>query len=148
MKVELEKVPPGGEGALIKYSELTPEIEAAIELLSGGQKKLSGTVEGGSEQKLFTPSEALYFESVDSAVYAYLAGDVLRLREKLETLLSLCEPLGFIRCSRTMLVNIRRIERLKSVSGGRILATMENGEGIMISRRYASGLRERLLSGR
>ena len=51
---------------------------------------------------------------------------------------------GFFRCSKSMMLNIYRIERLKSMPGKRIDATMDNGEHIVISRRYAGELRNRL----
>ena len=43
--------------------------------------------------------------------------------------------------------NIYRIDHLKSEPGNRILATMENGEKVMISRKYAKGLRQILKGG-
>lgn len=155
IRITMEPVEPGREEVVVRYSEMTPELSAALDLLSGGgaPRRLAGVEQnaaevGGQEQRLFAPADALYFESVDAAVYAYLPESVLRVREKLDELLTLCEPLGFVRCSRTMLVNIRRIERLRSVSGGRILATLEGGENIIISRKYAGELRGRLTAGR
>lgn len=147
-KVTLRQVSPDDEEIIIKYSELTPKLEAAIELLSDSPRRLYGTADGETEKQLFNPSEALYFESVDSYVYVYLADKVLRVQGKLDGLLVMLERRGFIRCSRTMIVNIYKIARLKSEAGGRILASLENGEQILISRRYASGLRERLMNGR
>ena len=40
-----------------------------------------------------------------------------------------------------MIINIYRIEKLKSESGNRIDAMMDNGEHVIISRRYAKELR-------
>lgn len=52
----------------------------------------------------------------------------------------------FFRCSKSMIININRVERLKSLPSNRIDATMQGGEHIMISRTYASDFR-RLLRG-
>ena len=42
------------------------------------------------------------------------------------------------------MVNLHRIRRLVSQGGGRIEATLETGEKLIVSRRYAPLLRERL----
>ncbi len=54
---------------------------------------------------------------------------------------------GFFRCSKSMVINIYRISYLESKPGNRIDAMMDNGEHVIISRRYASGLRAVLKSG-
>ena len=46
-----------------------------------------------------------------------------------------------------MVLNLYRIAALKSEPGSRIRATMENGEQVMISRKYAGKLREILRQG-
>ena len=45
-----------------------------------------------------------------------------------------------------MIINVGKVRALKSLSSNRIDATMEGGEHIMISRRYAVDFR-RLLKG-
>ena len=51
---------------------------------------------------------------------------------------------SFFRCSKSMIINLNRVSALKSLSSNRIDATLENGEHIMISRRYASDFRKLL----
>lgn len=46
-----------------------------------------------------------------------------------------------------MILNLYKISFLKSEPGNRIRATMENGEQVMISRRYAKELRQILKGG-
>ncbi|MDE7251069.1 MAG: LytTR family transcriptional regulator DNA-binding domain-containing protein, partial [Lachnospiraceae bacterium] len=78
--------------------------------------------------------------------WAYLADKVCRIYESLEKAVLAWGERGFFRCSKSMVINIYRISTLKSESGNRILALMENGEKVMISRRYARELR-RILKG-
>ena len=47
-----------------------------------------------------------------------------------------------------MILNIDKIERLKSLPSNRIDATMKGGEHILITRTYATELRRRLQGGR
>ena len=60
---------------------------------------------------------------------------------QLEQLLNI---VNFIRCSKSMILNIDKVAALKSLASNRIDATMRNGEHILISRTYASDFRRRL----
>lgn len=146
MKITLQQTDKNVETEIIiRYHKMTPELSRILELLSVKSNRLTGITEE-NQQILFAPQEVLYFESVDGILYAYLQNQVYRMREKLENVISQYETFGFIRCSRTMAVNLYQVERLKSESGGRILATLQNGEQIIISRKYAGVLRKQLKS--
>ena len=55
---------------------------------------------------------------------------------------------GFFRCSKAFIVNLDKIVSLRSEMGNRIDAKLENGEHLIISRRYAKELRAILKEGR
>ena len=96
---------------------------------------------------LLSPEDILYLESVDGVTYAYLEERVLKVQMSLFELAMAYGSRGFLRCSKSMVLNIYKINFLKSESGSRIRATMENGEQVMISRKYAKELRQRLKGG-
>lgn len=146
MKVTLWKVAPGEEEVVIRYHEMTRELSNAIRMLSGGGR-MAGTKEDARQIYYFAPEEAFYFETVDGMVYACLEKEVYRVREKLEDIVCQYGDLGIVRCTRTMAVNLYQVEWLKSQPGGRILATLRNGEKVMVSRKYAETLRIRLKQG-
>ena len=102
---------------------MTERLERIVEYLEGQNEKLSGTKDG--QQFFINIQDILYLESVEGVTYFYTKKEVYR-------------------CSKSMMLNIYRIERLKSMPGKRIDATMDNGEHIVISRRYAGELRNRL----
>ena len=72
--------------------------------------------------------------------------DVVRLDGTLSGLIETLNDVRFFRCSKSMIINIEKVERLRSLSSNRIDATMEGGEHILISRTYASEFR-RILKG-
>lgn len=144
MKITLQKIDSGQEEVIVRYRHMTPEISQAVKLLSGSSDRLAGTKGEDGRVYHFMPGEVFYFESVDGATYAYLEKETYRVREKLEEILCRYGEQGIVRCARTMAVNLYRVEWLKSQSGGRILAELANGERVLISRKYAQALRERL----
>ncbi len=145
MKLTMNRITEGCDEVIIRYREMTPQLEAIVSIVQGTEQRLSGTVE--KEKVLVSPEEILYLESVDGVTWAYLPDKLCRLGQSLGELAALYAGRGFFRCSKSMVLNIRRIERLKSEPGNRIRATMENGEQVMISRKYAGQLRQILRGG-
>ena len=111
-------------------------------------KGLDGSVPGSKGEHIYEIPvvDIFYIESVDDKIFAYTCDDVIRLEG---TLAGIIQKLGderFFRCSKSMIINIDKVDSLHSLSSNRIDATMEGGEHIMISRTYASEFR-RILRG-
>ena len=144
MKLTMNKISQGDDEVIIRYREMNKQIEMIAALAEGKTSKISARY--NDEMILLNPEAILYLESVDGVTWAYLADKVCRIYESLEKAALAWGERGFFRCSKSMVINIYRISTLKSESGNRILAMMENGEKVMISRRYARELR-RILKG-
>lgn len=145
MKLSMEKIDRGEDEVIIRYREKNERIEAIAAMVQGTEPKLWGTAEGA--QFLLKPEEILYLESVDGNTFAYLEKRVCRVLMSLGELAACFAGRGFFRCSKSMVLNIYKIRYLKSEPGSRIRATMENGEEVMISRKYAKRLRQILKGG-
>lgn len=114
MKVRLEQISIGEEEMIIRYREKGPKLEAILHFIENQEEKQSGIREGDDRQiSLLLPRDIDYFESVDGTVFAYLDQGVYRIKETLNEILYKYEDSGFIRCSRTMLVNIYKMNQLK-----------------------------------
>ncbi len=144
MKIDIKQISDGEESAVIRYKNLTPALGKIISLLNGEDNRLRGKADEG--EVFFSPDEILYLESVDDKVFAYTGDKVVRIEGSLSTFMNGQDDESFFRCSKSMVINVGRVAALKSLSSNRIDATMESGEHIIISRRYASDFR-RLLKG-
>lgn len=144
MKLTMNKISQGDDEVIIRYREMNKQIEMIAALAEGKTSKISARY--NDEMILLSPEAILYLESVDGVTWAYLPDKVCRIYESLEKAVLAWGERGFFRCSKSMVINIYRISTLKSEPGNRILARMENGEKVMISRRYARELR-RILKG-
>ncbi|MBO4996952.1 MAG: LytTR family transcriptional regulator DNA-binding domain-containing protein [Lachnospira sp.] len=145
MKYTIRQITEGEDEIIIQYRRMTPDIERILNVINGTNKKLSGWKE--KTLTLIDPNTILYIESVDGKVFAYTKEDVLRLDSSLNQLEQLLTDINFFRCSKSMIVNINKVESLKSLPSNRIDASMCNGEHIIISRTYASDFRKRLKRG-
>ena len=145
MKVRLQKVQNEQEEVIIKYQNMTSEIENIVRYLEGKSEKLIGTKDG--QQYMIKPQDVIYLESVDGGTFVYTNEQIYRTGITLSQAEVLYGKEGFFRCSKAMVINIYRIVKLKSEPGNRINAMMDNGEHVLISRRYAKELRNILKGG-
>ena len=129
---------------IIRCPEATNEIRRIEALLHDCKQtsRLSCTLQG--ETRLINIRDILYFESVDKRCFLYTVDNVYETVLKLYELEEMLESSGFLRNSKSQILNIARINSICPDFGGRIEAIMDNGEKLIISRQYSKILKERL----
>lgn len=145
MRYTINQRNDGEDELILNYREMNPEVEAAMAFMEKNRKKLMGRI--GTESVMFSPEEILYIEKVDDKTFAYTKDRVIQLDMSLSTVELILDDVRYFRCSKSMIVNVDKVERLKSLPSNRIDATMVGGEHIMISRTYASDFRKLLREG-
>ena len=88
--------------------------------------------------------DVFYFEANENRVFAYYHSDVYEVKYKLYELEELFSPFDFVRCSKSMIVNMEKIEYLSPLFNGKLEAHLKNGEKIIISRQYVHSLKVKL----
>ena len=88
--------------------------------------------------------DVFYFEANENRVFAYCSSEVYEVRYKLYELENLFAPWDFVRCSKSLIVNMEKIESLSPLFSGKLEAHLNNGERIVISRQYVHSLKEKL----
>lgn len=139
MKITLQQIPDGQDEVIIRYRELTEQIDELIQSIRHRRDKIYAEKDGA--KMLVSPDKVLYLESVDNTVYVYTKEAVAKTNLTLSAAESIYSSDGFFRCGKSMVINIYHIEYLKSISGNRVDVTMDNGEHVIISRRYVKALR-------
>lgn len=145
MKLTLEQIEGVSDEIIIRYTEMSEELREIIEYVERKDRRLIGYLDG--KQIIVLPSDVIYLESVDGTTYIYTEHSVMKTGMSLMSAEEQYSDNGFFRCSKSMVINIYRIRQLKSMSGNRIDAQMDNGEHVVISRRYAKVLRSILKGG-
>lgn len=85
-----------------------------------------------------------YVESVDNKTFAYLNKRVITLETKLYQFEEMAQEKGFIRISKSIVLNLHTVENAKSALNGRIILELDNAEKVMVTRHYVPELRKRL----
>lgn len=142
MKYTINQINEGENEVIVNYLERNEEVDRIISFLRSDCKRIIGWQD--KTQVMIKPNEILYIESVDGRTFAYTGEQVYRVNYNLSQMESILCEVNFYRCSKSMIMNIDSVVRLKSLSSNRIDAVMKNGEHIMISRTYASDFRKRL----
>ena len=127
---------PEEEGVTLEYIKLTKDFEEIKEYVQHKGETLTGYKQT-KEKVSFRIEDVLYFETVDGLVFAYTVDSVYEIKGRLYQVEEKINKRNICRASKTMLVNVEHIISVRTALNGRLYAKMENGEEILITRRYA-----------
>lgn len=116
------------------YRSETKEVTEILIFLGKHSQRLAGKVD--DTEITFSLNDVYYFESVDKMSFAYLDNNVVRIGVRLRDLESAYFELGFVRVNKSTILNIYKVDSLKSELNMRVIALLNNGERIQISRSY------------
>lgn len=105
-------------------------------------RKVTGTADGCT--RVLSAEDVLFIESVDKRTFIYTADTVLETGLRLYEMKERLADCDFLRIAKGCIVNFRATTALKPDVNGRIIATLENGEQVVISRQYAPDVKSKL----
>ncbi|MCR5507800.1 MAG: LytTR family transcriptional regulator DNA-binding domain-containing protein [Lachnospiraceae bacterium] len=142
MKVTINKTDSyEKESAVITAVAVTEDIRNAADILRGNGASIP--VISGSDTLMIGTSSIYYIESVDKRTYVYTKGECHETRYRLYELEEILGT-GFLRCSKAMIVNIKKIRSVRAELNARLSAELLNGERLIISRGYVKDLKKKL----
>ena len=132
---------PEEEGVTLAYIRLTKDFEEIKEYVQHKGDTLTG-YKKARERASVRIEDILYFETVDGLVFAYTVDSVYEIKGRLYQVEDKVKRRTICRASKTMLVNAEHITSVRTALNGRLYARMENGEEILITRRYAKEIED------
>ena len=149
MKITIETPRPGEEDEIIiKMAELDDEVLKTIRRLKDGVTKDSMAVYADESIQMIHTREIFYFDATDNHVFAYTRDNCFDTRKKLFEIEELLSGSSFLRISKNAIVNLKAIDHLSPEFNGRFIASLKNGEDIIISRGYVPELKKKLGIGK
>ena len=124
-----------GENYLeLHYNEVDNETREYISRIEGSLATIEGTCD---DMRVTVPvTDVLYFESVDRKTFAYTEERTVEFREPLKDLLDRFGDTGFIRISKSAIVNVYKVDHLQGDLNMRVLIFLKNGEKLVMNRGY------------
>ncbi|MCR4755360.1 MAG: LytTR family transcriptional regulator DNA-binding domain-containing protein [Lachnospiraceae bacterium] len=129
------------ESAIITAVKMTDSIKSAVDILRDNAAGIA--VSSGNDTRIIRNDLIYYIESVDKRTYVYTKGDCFETKYRLYELQDIL-GFNFLRCSKAMIVNIRKIRSVRAELNARMSVELLNGERIIISRGYVKELKNKL----
>ncbi len=118
----------------LHYDEIDEETAAVLERLRPALKYIEGTIDG---KRLTVPlTDMYYFETVDRKTFGYTNNSCLEVKETLQGIIDEYENAGFVRISKSSIVNLYKIKKLQGDLNIRTLIHLKNDECLVMNRGY------------
>lgn len=145
MRVKINIVKEKDELAVINTSRLSDEILEAKALLENKKDTILGVLNGVSYQ--IDINKIYYIESVDNKTFVSTKTETYESKLKLYEISSYINRITFVRISKQMICNVKKIKHVKSSLNGRMNATLLNDEVVVINRMYVKDLKKAINIG-
>lgn len=132
----------------IHFTYMRPVIKQLIDTVKSERPTLSGRpadedMDDG-EEIILDAKEIYYLDHVDRKLFAYTKDGVFRIMNTLANCEEMLWNYGFVRVSKSNLVNIYKIKQLKPDANMKVYASFDNGDRICINRSYNKSFKEYL----
>lgn len=126
----------------INCAQMNEELEKVIVSLRVLDLKLTGTK--NNQTYILDVAQILYIDTADKKTFLYTKTDVYETTLRLFELEQQLSASDFFRAGKSSIINFNKIKSLKSDIDGRLIVTMENNEKLIVSRQYASFVKNKL----
>lgn len=126
----------------IHCREISTDVKKLEKFISNYEERIKGKFEG--ETIYIDVNDILYFESVDNTTFMYTEDKILTSTLRLYEIEERLSSKDFFRCSKSVVVNVGKIIKLKPELTRNIVATLCNDEIVIISRRYTAAFKKLL----
>lgn len=125
--------------------EISDDVREIVAFIKSRQGRLTGTLD---ERQYEVPlSDIFYIESVDNKVFLYTKDKVYETKQKLYEFESALKAKHYLRVSKSMLLNLMKVEAIRPALNGRFSAVLRSGEQVIITRKYVPDLKDALKGG-
>ncbi len=141
MEIKIKKI----DGEEHEYIEIgchseNSRVKAIVKFVKG----LEGSVTGSKGEKIYEIPivDIFYIESVDDRTFIYTYKDNFETNLKLYEFEDILKEKGYLRISKSVILNLMKVDSIKPALNGRFLCKLTNGEDVIISRKYVAEFRE------
>ena len=131
-----------------------PEVTIAYREMTDSVKRVSDFVRyvdqtilcrKDNEEYAIPVSDIYYVESVDKKAFVYCETEVFQSNYKLYELENMLPRAGFVRVSKSTLLNIEKLKGVKTLVNSKLEAMLSNGERVCVTRKYLKDIKDALL---
>ena len=127
----------------IAYREMTESVKRVSDFVRSVDQTILCRKE--NEEYAIPVSDIYYAESVDKKTFLYCETEVFQSNYKLYELEEKLPRAGFVRVSKSTILNIEKLKGVKTLVNSKLEATLSNGERVFVTRKYLKDIKEALL---
>lgn len=143
MKITVKQKPDAPDiEVLISCASVDSTVCRVVSVLSAIDAKLTCRKNGTIFQ--IDAGRILYIESVERKTFLYTEDQIYETDKRLYELEQALKNCSFFRASKSVIINLQRVQSLRPELGARLLLTMDNQEQIIVSRQYAGTIKSAL----
>ena len=128
----------------IAYREMTSSVQRVSEYVQNVERTILCKKE--NEEHSILINDIFYFESVDKKVFVYCEKEVYRSNYKLYEVEEMLSRAGFVRVSKSVLLNVEKLTGIKTLVNSKLEAKLSNGESVCVTRKYLKDIKNELQS--
>ena len=141
MKTRIQKVlRKEEEEVIIQCIEISPVIREIYSYTLAKGQEITGSLDGTLCR--IRLEDICYFEAVDEKLFACTKNQVYDVKMRLYEVENAYKYCHFIRCSKSVVLNLMQLEGISPTLNGRFYAHMKNKEKVVISRQYVKEIRQ------
>ena len=146
MLTKLTRISPDQpETVEIRCHAVSDEVREIVAFVKSRQGQLTGTVE--DRQYEIPVADVFYIETVDDKTFLYTKNGVYETKQRIYEFEAMLREKHFLRISKSMLLNLMKVECIKPALNGRFSAVLRSGEQVIITRKYVPDLKRALKGG-
>lgn len=127
---------------LIKYAQMNQTVKRIEGLIKSVDKTVK--CKGENNELWINASDIYYIESVDKRTFVYCEKSIYRSDLRLYQLIDELMDVGFVRVSKSCIMNINMLDSIRTMINSKMEATLSNGERICITRKFIPCIRKKL----
>lgn len=127
----------------IAYREMTTSVQRVSEYVRNVERTIF--CKKDNEEYSILINDIFYFESVDKKIFVYCEKEVYRSNYKLYELEEMLSQVGFVRVSKSVLLNVEKLIAIKTLVNSKLEAKLSNGESVCVTRKYLKDIKNELL---
>lgn len=127
---------------IIKYGKDKDDIQRIVKLLKSIDMRIK--CDNNGTERMVNASDIYYIESVDKQTFVYLEKEVYRTDFRLYQLIEQLKKYGFVRISKSCILNIHYMDSIKPIFNSRMEAILKNNERVYINRSYLGEVKKAL----
>lgn len=126
----------------LHYDKIDEETNAVLDRLRDTLKYIEGTFE--DRKVTIAVTDILYIETVDRKTFAYTKDTCVEIKTALRDIIEEYSKIGFVRISKSAVVNIYKIKKLQGDINMRVIIYLKNEEKLIMNRNYKKEFYDRL----